>query len=345
MSNKIIKLAMVGCGEHSHAHAAAIAKIDEIEIASCCDVDKKRSANWARQYACASFYSSLESMVGSEQLDAVILCTWPNQHLEQIKICLSGGIKNILCEKALALTCDEASEIGDLVKSHQAFLMEGMMYRHHPAIQKIEQLIAHSDLGVVDSVRAAFSNYEPETDTADNLDLDWRLRQDCGGGVAYDWMSYCVNACNYFGGGAPERVYATGNVSRKLNVIDRIYGMIEYDNGKVGIIESSKGANFSQMLQVTGAKSILCLPVAWGIYGQVSIEQYRRKPEWGYIVSDKHDIEAANSFYLQLKNFCAVIQKKDKPIVHLDESKLSVSTVQSLVDSVLKKKVVDVRKM
>ena len=33
--------------------------------------------------------------------------------------------------------------------------------------------------------------------------LNRRLKAETGGGVPFDWTSYCVNACNHFGGGRP----------------------------------------------------------------------------------------------------------------------------------------------
>ena len=343
MNNKQIKMAIVGCGEHSHAHAKAIKKIKEIDLISCCDIEENKAIEWAIKYGCPSHYTNINKMIDNEKIDAIILCTWPKQHLEQIKICLSSGIKNILCEKSLALTTDEAVEIWKMTKSHHAFLMEGCMYRHHPAIQKLERILAYNDIGPIDSIRAVFSNYEPEIDSINDINLNWRLRHDYGGGVAYDWMSYCVNACNHFSGGTPQRVYATGNISNKYQVINRIYGMIEYDNGNVGIIESSKNANFSEMLQITCVNSILQLPIAWGIYGEVNILQHHRKEDWDYILTDKYKIEEADSFYLQLKNFCAVIKENDNPVIPLKESIINISTIESLVNSLTSKKIIDIQ--
>ena len=340
-----VNIAIIGCGAHSHAHAGAIKKIKEINLVSCCDINEDRAIEWAAKYGCPSHYDDINKMIENEKIEAVILCTWPIQHMEQIKICLSSGIKNILCEKSLALTGDQALKIRDLVKSSEAFLMEGFMYRQHPAIQKLKHILTYGDIGPIDSIRAAFSNYEPETDSGFENDTDWRLRKDCGGGVAYDWMSYCINACNYFSGGTPTHVFATGNISKKYNVINRVYGLIEYDNGITGIIESSKKANFTQMLQISCAKGILQLPVAWGIFGEVDIFQHHRKEKWDYILTDKYKIEEADSFYLQLKNFYSVIKKNDKPVIPLNESVLNIYTIEAMVNSLTFKKIVDIQKL
>ncbi|MCX7708959.1 MAG: Gfo/Idh/MocA family oxidoreductase [Clostridia bacterium] len=339
-NNNILKIGIVGCGDHSREHMNAAKAVPGVRITACCDIIEDRARNCAEKYNCVAYYTDMEVMLKNEKLDAVILCTWPMQHLEQIKKCLSMGIKNILCEKSLTLSAEEALSIWEMVERNGAFLMEGCKYRHHPAIHKLESILSYKDIGKVDSIRATFSNYEPEENLDEGIELDWRFRKECGGGVPYDWMSYLVNACNHFSGGLPTRVFASGNESERYGVINRIYGMIEYDNGIVGIIESSKDANFSQELQITCANGILRLPVAWGIYGEVKITQTHRKQDWGYILTDTYEIEEANAFILQLRNFAEVIKGREQPVIPLKQSITNALTIDALVTSMLEKRIV-----
>jgi len=345
LENKLIKIGIVGCGEHSHEHFKAVKEVKGVRITSCCDIIESKAREISIMYKCDSFYTEIDTMLKNEKLDAVILCTWPMQHCEQIEKCLSYGIRNILCEKSLTLSSKEAISIWRMVKEKNAFLMEGCKFRHHPAIQKLEKILSYQDIGKIDSIRATFSNYEPEEELDPNEVPDWRFRKECGGGVPFDWMSYLVNACNHFSGGSPISVFASGNESEKYGVINRILGMIEYDNGIVGIIESSKEANFSQELQITCSKGILRLPVAWGIYGEIKITQTHRKPEWGYILTDTYEIEETNAFVLQLKNFIEVIKGNEKPVIPLRQSIINVQTIDALVISMTEKRKVDIEKI
>ena len=98
-----IKIGMVGCGEHSNVHAAAAKGLQGIKITACCDINEDKAVDWARRYGCDSYYTGIEAMLEKEKLDAMILCTWPGQYVEQIEKCLSYRVRNILCEKSLAL--------------------------------------------------------------------------------------------------------------------------------------------------------------------------------------------------------------------------------------------------
>ena len=332
---KILKLAIVGCGEVSHEHLNAAKDMSGVEITACCDIQEQRARACAEQYGCANYYSNLEKMLENEELDGVILCTWPMQHMEQIELCLKKGVKNILCEKSLTLSAQEAITVGNLVEQNEAFLMEGCKYRHHPAIRKLERILSCGDIGKIDSIRATFSNYEPEETQKQGTELGWRYRKDCGGGVPYDWMSYLVNACNHFSGGVPKRIYASGTQSKQYDVITRLFGMIDYDNGVVAYIESSKEANFSEELQIICTNGILRLPIAWGIFGEIKITQTHRKPNWDYILTDSYEIEQANAFALQLQNFEDVIRNVAQPVLPLNQSIQNVQVIEALVTSLM----------
>jgi predicted dehydrogenase len=340
MSDGLLKIGLVGCGQHSHEHFNAAELVSDVKITSCCDIDKSKAKSCAEQYHIQSYYCDIDNMLKNEKLDAVILCTWPIQHAEQIQKCLQSGVKNILCEKSLALSASEAASIWKMVRENDAFIMEACKYRHHPAIKKIEELVSAKTAGKIDNIKAAFSNYEPEELSDTDFANDWRFKKECGGGVPYDWMSYLVNGCNHFAGALPRRVVASGGIGAKSGVITRIFGMIEYENGVTAFIESSKDASFSEELQLNCSNVRINLPIAWGIYGGVTIKQTRRKPEWDYILTDTFEIGEENAFVLQLQNFADVIIKNEQPVIPLHESVINVMTIDALVTSMNENEIV-----
>ncbi len=188
-------------------------------------------------------------MLQEEALEGVVFVTWPNQHREQVARALELGVRNILCEKSLALTGREAYQMHQLAGAAGALLMEGFMYRHHPALRRMQELLASGECGPVDAVHACFSQYDPETTAPDDTERNWRQRKECGGGIPYDFACYAVNACGCFTRGVPVRAFCVGGVSERYGLVNRMYGMIEYDNGRVGLLESSKKASLTQELK------------------------------------------------------------------------------------------------
>ena len=335
-------MGVVGCGRISHSHAKAAAPIPEkVRFVSCCDIREDGARAWAERYGCDSYYTDYTEMIRGEQLDAVLLATWPNQHREQIERCLDAGVRSILCEKALALTGTHALEIEKMVQAHRAFLMEGLMYRHHPAIAFMDEVLASGQLGPVDSIRADFSAFDAESDEPDDDNRNWRQRKECGGGVPYDFACYCVNACNHVADGLPKRVYCHGDISDRYGTINRMHGLIEYD-GAVGVIESSKKADHSERLEIVGAHGRLVVPISWTIRNDIDIV-VQRSTGWARYDRSSHVIANTNTKQRQLENFAAVIRCGAHPVVPLWESVIGAITMEALVDSLERRESVAVR--
>ena len=338
-----VRMAIVGCGGISHAHAKAAARIPAtIQFVACCDVRQDAARAWADTYGCRSAYADYTEMIAKEELDGVLLATWPNQHREQIEICLAAGVRHILCEKALCLTGREATDIWNLVRTHGAFLMEGFMYRHHPAIRQLEALLASGELGPVDSVRADFSAFDAEKEAATDTARNWRQRKECGGGIPYDFACYCVNACSHFAGGVPVRVYCRGGTSPAYGTINRMHALIEYGNNCVGFVESSKKADLSQRLEIVCARGRVVLPVSWTVYGEGEIHD-QRSSGWVKYRQSVHAFQPADAYQLQLENFAAVVRGEDKAAMPLIESVLNAFTVEALVCSLQENCPVEIR--
>lgn len=336
-----VKLGLVGCGDISNVHGNAVMRIADARFSACCDLNEKRAKAWAEKYGCDRYYTDYLEMLQKEALDGIVLATWPNQHTEQIRNCASAGIQNILCQKSLTLTGSEAMEIYKIVRENKVFLMEGFMYRHHPAIKKLERILANGEIGPVDNVRAVFSDFDAELESVEDSNRNWRQRKECGGGIPYDFACYAVNACGHFSGGLPVRVFASGGVSEKYDIVNRLYGMIEYDNGCVGIIESSKKSSFSQELQVSCAHGILNLPLSWTIYNDVTISQTFRS-EWAQVHHHTFEIPRTDAYHSEMENFVGVMTGKAVPGMPLKETLTNIFVIEALVDSLQSKKIVDV---
>ena len=333
MTTDDFRLGIVGCGGISGHHGKASLAAEGVRLVSCCDVKPGRTQEFADRFGCDSQYDDYTQMIGEQDLDGILLATWPNQHREQVERCLDAGARNILCEKALALSGDEAAQIRDLVQVAGAFLMEGFMYRHHPAISEIEGLVASGEIGQIDSVRGVFSSFDPETAGATDGERNWRQRRECGGGVPYDFACYATNACNHFSGSVPARAFCLGGISPQYDIVNRMFGLIEYENGCVGMMESSKGGSHSQELKITGSDGIVTLPIAWTILEEATYFVSHCE-HWADVRTERRQIGAADSYQLQLENFVDTARGTAEARMPLSDSVTNCATIEALVQSI-----------
>jgi predicted dehydrogenase len=234
-----MRLGIIGCGWISDWHGRAAAGTPGVEIVACCDARAEAASAFKQRHGCERDYTDYRVMLAEHQLDGIILATWPPHHLEQAVACLDAGIKTILCEKSLTTSGQDALEMFTAAQAAGALVVEGFMYRHHPAMRQVDELLSAGELGVIDNVGAGFEDFDPE-EPGPNDPRDWRQRKELGGGVPYDLACYCVNACNHVAGALPTQVMAITRRSSRYDTVHRMYGLIEYENGVVGRITSSK---------------------------------------------------------------------------------------------------------
>jgi predicted dehydrogenase len=347
--NHPVRLGMIGCGLISHAHGRASLKSrDTVRFVACASRNAGRAAGWAREYHCAKHYTDYADMLREETLDGVVIATWPADHRAHIEAALNAGIRNVLCEKALTVSSADALAIWEAAQAAGGTVVEGFMYRYHPAMDRLRELLDRAQIGDIDSIRGVFHMYRPGAGNSD--EENWRLRPKAGGGVAYDFTCYPVDAVNMLADGLPLRVTAVGTRVGDEGVLTRLAGIIEYDSGIVGFVDSSHNAGFSQALEIAGSEGHLAMPVAWSIRDEAIIVHSRSDI---FLELSQHATRipqpAAHDgrlidlpvFQLQLERFAAAIRGTAAPGVRLAESVVNAIVIEALVESAGRRRAVD----
>ncbi|WP_217563279.1 Gfo/Idh/MocA family protein, partial [Paenibacillus sp. GbtcB18] len=97
-------------------------------------------------------YGSYEELLADPTLEAVYIPLPNHLHFEwTIKAARAG--KHVLCEKPPALTAAQAQEMVAACREGCALLAEAFMYRHHPRYDRIREILAASELGVIRAMR------------------------------------------------------------------------------------------------------------------------------------------------------------------------------------------------
>ena len=340
----MIRLGLIGCGKIAQSHGRAALEISErMAITACCDRSADTARAWTDRYAPRTkAYSNYHEMMRGEYLDGVIIATWPNLHCDQITGCLEAGIRFILCEKTLTVTGEEAMAMWKMARKYNAHILEGLTYAHHPRYRKLQDIIASAAHGPVESIRGVFNLHDAEENHPNDPTRNWRQKLDCAGGVPWDFACYPIDACNTFSGGMPARVYCSGQHSRKYRTITRMHGLIEYENGSVGIIESNKQAS-CQDLQVILRDAVIDMPdQCWSNSPDAVLSLRIRRG----LYDANHEILTslpADRFVNQLTHFADLIEESAIPQIPLERSVINLCVTDALIKSLEQKEPVNVR--
>lgn len=124
-------------------------------------------------------YGSYEEMIRAEKkridgIQAVVIVTPNHMHFPVAKACLEAGI-DVICDKPVTRTLEEALELEKIVKSSGCFFGLTHNYSGYPLVRYARELIAQGKLGKLRVVQVEYpQEWLTEAADADNKQASWR---------------------------------------------------------------------------------------------------------------------------------------------------------------------------
>ncbi len=278
----MIKLAIIGTGIRGCDQAENFDRIPGVKVVACCDVDKKKVAQFAKTYNIQSVYTDYKELLKTEELDAVSVVTYDITHTPISIAAMKKGL-HVLCEKPLATTAADAWKMVRAAKKYKVINMIDFAYRTASALHKAKEIVASGRIGKVTHIEAShlqsWLSSKIWGDWKKGNDWLWRLSTACGSNGALgdigchilDFTTYVVGdisrtCCQLktFDKAGKNGVYR----GYKLDANDSAILNVEFANGAVGSVHVSRiasGHADSVSLRVFGTKGGLeiSLDDAW----------------------------------------------------------------------------------
>lgn len=203
-----IKVGVIGCGSISESHFQAYHNNPNVEIIAVCDLVEDRARAKAEKYNASNVYTDYHELLANAEVQAVSVCTWNNTHAEISIAALRAG-KNVLCEKPLCKTVDEALLVEQAVRETGKFLQVGYVRRHASNIAVLKKFIDAGDLGEIYFAKASL------TRRLGNPGGWFSDKERSGGGPLIDIGVHVIDLCWYLMG-KPKVKSVSGNTYNKL---------------------------------------------------------------------------------------------------------------------------------
>ena len=138
-------------------------------------------------------YGDYQALLDDPEVEAVYIATPHPMHAEwAIKAAEAG--KHLLVEKPIGMNAFEAAAMIDAAALNDVFLMEAFMYRCHPQIPVIKEIIHQGTIGEVRLIQATLSGHSKEGP-------EHRLfAQELGGGAILDVGCYPMSMARMLAG-------------------------------------------------------------------------------------------------------------------------------------------------
>ena len=145
-----VNFSIIGCGRIAQRHAEHIHRMGK--LISVCDVIPDRATALAGKYG-ARWYSSVDQLLeGSEETDMVAVCTPNGLHAEHSIAALRKGF-HVLCEKPMALTVRDCSNMIDAAEKAGKRLFIVKQNRFNPPVAAVKKVIEEGRLGKIYSLQ------------------------------------------------------------------------------------------------------------------------------------------------------------------------------------------------
>lgn len=150
-ASKKMKVAIIGTGWIADAHIVEYLKMPDVEIVAGADLIEGKAEKFFKKWKVEGVrcYRSHKELLDAEKdLDAVSICTYNATHAECAIAALEHGV-NVLLEKPMCVTTEEAVAIMRAEKKSGKVLSIGFQPRFDPNMVKVCQIVQSGILGKI----------------------------------------------------------------------------------------------------------------------------------------------------------------------------------------------------
>lgn len=248
-----VKFGVIGLGMAAAPHARSLLDLaDRIETVAAFSPTPARRQEFARSYG-LPVTGDVETIFADASIDAVLLLTPPNTHLDLVRRAADAG-KHILLEKPLETSLARSRQLVEVAETAGVKLGVVLQHRFRPVCEALRAMMTSGRLGELVSASARLYNWRPQS-YYDQPGRGTKARD--GGGVLLTQGIHTLDLMISVAGLPVEAVgYATTSPVHHIETEDIAMGAMRFANGALGGIAATTAAfpGFPDAVDVIGTK-------------------------------------------------------------------------------------------
>ncbi|HCG77184.1 MAG: hypothetical protein COZ37_06085 [bacterium (Candidatus Ratteibacteria) CG_4_10_14_3_um_filter_41_18] len=141
----MVKIGVIGAGFMGAMHSQCYALLPEAKLVGIADVRKEKAEELAKKFN-ASACQDAEELLKNPEIDAVDICLPTHIHRDWVVKASNAG-KNILCEKPIALSLQDADEMVEAARKNNVVFMVAQVIRFWPEYIRLKEIKDSGELG------------------------------------------------------------------------------------------------------------------------------------------------------------------------------------------------------
>ncbi|MBP5684258.1 MAG: Gfo/Idh/MocA family oxidoreductase [Bacilli bacterium] len=250
-----MKYALIGCGRISVNHIQA-ALNNRLDIVGICDIIPERMKEKKELFPDikdVKEYTDYVEMIEKEKPELVAIATESGEHARIAIDCIRHGI-NVIIEKPIALSMQDATNIINEAKEHNVKVCANHQNRFNKAIQKMRKAIEEDKFGKLfhGTAHICWNRGKQYYDQA-----PWRGTWEQDGGALMNQCIHDIDLLRWMMGNDVDEVYAyTDRLNHDyIDAEDLGLALVKFSNGSYGMIEGTTNAypkNLEETLYLFG---------------------------------------------------------------------------------------------
>jgi len=245
-----VRFAILGAGRIGQVHARAVAGTAGAKLVAIADPLPAAAQSVQAAYGCD--IRSIDAILTSADVDAVVICTPTDTHADLIER-FTGAGKAVFCEKPVDLNLARVKACLSVVSANKGRVMVGFNRRFDPDFMGVKAAIDSGKLGTVEMI--TITSRDPGAPPADYITRS--------GGIFRDMTIHDFDMARWLLGEEVDSVYAEASVLTdpklgELGDYDSANVILRTASGKQAIITNTRRATYGydQRIEVLGSKGM-----------------------------------------------------------------------------------------
>lgn len=261
------RVALVGLGMVAATHARALQDLrDRVEVVHAFSPSPARREAFGRRFP-FPLCAELETILADSGVDAVVVLSPANTHLDIARRCAEAG-KHVLLEKPVEITTARAEQLVAACEAAGVTLGIVLQHRFRPAAERLRAIVGGGALGDVCACFTSIDLWRPQS-YYDEPGRGTFARD--GGGVLISQGIHTLDLMLTLAGPVAEvRGFCATTPVHHMETEDLVAAALRYDNGALGTLHATTAAfpGFSERIRLVCEKGTATLEgtglvVAW----------------------------------------------------------------------------------
>ena len=306
---QVINIGVIGVGYLGQHHARIFSELEGVNLAAVIDTDLRRAEEMATKYGAKAFVDHRDAL---RSVNALSIAAPTTLHHRIALDCIRAG-KDILIEKPIAVTIEEADEIIRESDNNGVIVQVGHLERFNPAVQAVFPLIKHP---------VFFEAQRLSPFLGRGIDVD----------ITLDLMIHDIDiilAILAHSGALPAVRDIKASVAKVLTPkIDEARAWFEFENGAQALMIASRlSFEKSRRLKIFQDDAFLLVD-----YQGMEIKRFSN--ENGKIIDETIPVAKHEPLKEELRDFIDCIAKRRRPLVSASDGRTALKIAMMIGEKI-----------